>query len=833
RLHSRRTQQAANEGVRGIGMYTDSGTVNAISTSSSRRIRLSAAAFLLALTTALPMTVAHAAQPTASPSPSPTPTVQPSPEGTTKPKPKPSPTATPAPDPTPTPRATAQPELSEYAERVEAVIAAARQYIGHPYRVGSEGPVFIDCSGLVYRAFTDANEGNQIGVWRMRAAGYQRWFAGRELLTSDLEDVERGDLVVYNGGTHIGIYLGDGRVISALTSGVTVHSLNGITLPVTAYLAVDWNGKRGPFVPGVIPAPIDAPEEPASLVPPLAWSPEITDETLVAGPAIDGEERVDLRTANSRTWETDEGKFTTEFFGRPIHYLPADSTDWQPIDLRFSVPEDEDAGVAVASAAPVSLALREADSEDGLLTLSGSNAAGEELNVSLGLPHVGRNAEEPVLALDGSYADYRNALGRDRALRILPRADGFKTYLILPDRPASNEVAFAVEAGTLTLTPEPDGSVTLRDADGSIYGRVTRPMLLDSSDVEGDGGGVRASAVTLTVVPAADEESPDVLTLTIDRDLLAEAVYPAFVDLTLVDFPSNAAAAQHTFASSAHPDSNFSVFQRPEAPGYAELWHGRRPGRDDNNEIYLRFGGLADALRGATVESAGLAAFPYWQNAGDDPRSTWLAPITAEWDLRTLSWNTRPLPATEASDYETTQGQWTAMDLTAYTQSIVDGSALDYGLVLHASQQGRGYWKRFVGESTLGGGALEPRLTVAWSAPRPSSGQATFDETGTQVSLAWSHGTLVPDADRVQVQVSADGFATILTDTKLKGRHAGDLTLAIPTGDLEAATYSFRVRARYGEGAAWSSWSDAGTFTIAAPVPPAHLMDDSRFRQAV
>jgi hypothetical protein len=381
-------------------------------------------------------------------------------------------------------------------------------------------------------------------------------------------------------------------------------------------------------------------------------------------------------------------------------------------------------------------------------------------------------------------------------------------------------------------------------------------------------GDFLSSAPTLAVTPAAedDDKAADVVTLTIDERLLQEAVYPAYVDLTLVDFPSSAAAAQHTFASSAQPDSNFSVYQRPEAPGYAELWHGRRPGRADDNEVYLRFPGLAEALRGATIESASLGAFPYWQNSGEEARSTWLAPVLADWDLRSLTWNTRPAPGivanplgepvspdatgpgaetqpeAEAPAFDTTQGQWTAMDLTAYAQSIVDGAAVDYGLLLHASEQGRGYWKRFVGESTLGAGALEPRLTVEWSALRPTAGESSFDETGNVVNLSWSHATLSQAPSRVRIQISTDNFATILSETRLKRRHAGDVALAVPTRDLAPGTYSFRVRARYADETAWSRWSNTGTFTIAAPATPAapaptveptRTMDDVRFHQTV
>ena len=270
--------------------------------------------------------------------------------------------ATGSPPPTTDQAATGDPAVDA---RIEAVIAAALAYRGTAYRVGTEGPDTIDCSGLVFRAFSNAAELNQVGGARLRAAGYQRWFAARNLLTTDPAEAERGDLVIFGNGVHIGIYLGDGRVISALVTGVTVHSLTGITIPPTGFLAVDWTGERGPFRPGVLPATLD--EAPAALVPPVAWLPEAPAPEIAAGPEIAGHERVDLRTASSRTFEDSDGKLTTEIFARPINYLPADSTEWQPIDLSFQVTDAEADGggeadvpatpVAVANTSPVAIAL--------------------------------------------------------------------------------------------------------------------------------------------------------------------------------------------------------------------------------------------------------------------------------------------------------------------------------------------------------------------------------------------------------------------------------------------------------------------------------------------
>jgi cell wall-associated NlpC family hydrolase len=130
------------------------------------------------------------------------------------------------------------------ADPTEAVIAAAQQYLGDRFEMGQEGPKLFDCSGLVYRAFSDAGELPRIGGMRLRAAGYMQYFISRGRFTQDESQAQRGDLVVYDMGVHIGIYLGNDKVISALINpwGVSIHSLHGIHLPVSYFLHVNWGG---------------------------------------------------------------------------------------------------------------------------------------------------------------------------------------------------------------------------------------------------------------------------------------------------------------------------------------------------------------------------------------------------------------------------------------------------------------------------------------------------------------------------------------------------------------------------------------------------------------
>ncbi|MDQ3938755.1 MAG: NlpC/P60 family protein [Chloroflexota bacterium] len=129
------------------------------------------------------------------------------------------------------------------AKASEAVIQAARGYLGTPYRLGGEGPKTFDCSGLIFRIFADTGQLSRIGGARMRAARYLKWFSARGLTSK--KDGQRGDLVIYANGKHMGIYLGRGKVISAVSTGVSVHRLHGLTIKFTTFLKVNWSGGKG------------------------------------------------------------------------------------------------------------------------------------------------------------------------------------------------------------------------------------------------------------------------------------------------------------------------------------------------------------------------------------------------------------------------------------------------------------------------------------------------------------------------------------------------------------------------------------------------------------
>lgn len=91
----------------------------------------------------------------------------------------------------------------------QAVISAARAQIGTRYKWGGSSPASgFDCSGLVYHAYNQAG----VNLPRKTAKGYT--FGGRIISQSEAKP---GDLVAFTGNNygHIGVYVGNGKIIDA------------------------------------------------------------------------------------------------------------------------------------------------------------------------------------------------------------------------------------------------------------------------------------------------------------------------------------------------------------------------------------------------------------------------------------------------------------------------------------------------------------------------------------------------------------------------------------------------------------------------------------------
>jgi cell wall-associated NlpC family hydrolase len=112
---------------------------------------------------------------------------------------------------TTTPTAYTGPTGSEADAAVQFVYAQ----LGKPYEWGATGPDSFDCSGLVQAAWAAA------GVSIPRTTEEQ-WAALPHIPMSDLAP---GDLIEYNGESHVAMYVGNGYIIDAPQTGEDVERI--------------------------------------------------------------------------------------------------------------------------------------------------------------------------------------------------------------------------------------------------------------------------------------------------------------------------------------------------------------------------------------------------------------------------------------------------------------------------------------------------------------------------------------------------------------------------------------------------------------------------------
>ena len=101
------------------------------------------------------------------------------------------------------------------SSQADQAVAYAYAQIGKPYEWGATGPSAYDCSGLVQAAWASA------GVSVPRTT-YDQWAGLPHIPMSDLEP---GDLILYNGESHVAIYVGDGYIVDAPHTGADVERI--------------------------------------------------------------------------------------------------------------------------------------------------------------------------------------------------------------------------------------------------------------------------------------------------------------------------------------------------------------------------------------------------------------------------------------------------------------------------------------------------------------------------------------------------------------------------------------------------------------------------------
>ncbi|MFP7364435.1 NlpC/P60 family protein [Corynebacterium callunae] len=103
-----------------------------------------------------------------------------------------------------------------------AAVDAALSKLGSPYGWGAAGPNEFDCSGLIFWAY------QQMGKTLPRTS--QAQMAGGTPVSKD--ELQPGDVIgYYPGATHVGMYIGDGKIVHASDYGIPVQVVSVDSAP--------------------------------------------------------------------------------------------------------------------------------------------------------------------------------------------------------------------------------------------------------------------------------------------------------------------------------------------------------------------------------------------------------------------------------------------------------------------------------------------------------------------------------------------------------------------------------------------------------------------------
>ncbi len=115
------------------------------------------------------------------------------------------------------------------------IVQIALAQIGDRYVSGGTGPDSFDCSGLVRYAYAGAGVSGKLGGGHS-ASAMLAW--GRANGLTSRSGGRPGDVAIYGNGSHAAIYIGGGRIVSALnpSQGIRITGLNALGASFTTFI---------------------------------------------------------------------------------------------------------------------------------------------------------------------------------------------------------------------------------------------------------------------------------------------------------------------------------------------------------------------------------------------------------------------------------------------------------------------------------------------------------------------------------------------------------------------------------------------------------------------
>lgn len=459
-----------------------------------------------------------------------------------------------------------------------------------------------------------------------------------------------------------------------------------------------------PSSPGSFP-PVDSAAGKNGKKPPSVTIPSPDPAVVGRPPALPqvkaGQELVDRRTANSKTFAGDQpGQLRTEFHDGPVHFQDAQGR-WADIDDTLVVSKDGRRHNK-SNAFDLSVAATSTDGAVARLAVDDKRSVGFSLD----------GAAKVTAKTDSKSVTYPK-VRKDTDVRLTSRPTGVKEDLVLASRAAPDRFVFPLELKGLSASLNEAGDVIYRDEAGAERARTPHGFMTDANIDPRSDEAPMSLGVTYALIPWGNGTA---LEVRLDRAWLDDParVYPVTVDPQLVAWAGN----DDTYVMSGfHRDNSYDP----------ELKVGTYDGGSHVGRSYIHFD--TAALAGASIQSADLkvAERHSWNCAAGWPG---LYRVTQGWDGRTMmdfpgaAFDPNPMPVSsvEGSCPNRTVHYNVA---AAANHWAANGPSSGLGVMLATNEGDNNAWKKFA--STEAG---LPAMLEVWYTPPPPPNRPPYVASG-------------------------------------------------------------------------------------------------------
>jgi RHS repeat-associated protein len=510
-----------------------------------------------------------------------------------------------------------------------------------------------------------------------------------------------------------------------------------------------------------------------------------TSGALAAARAT-GDEVPGFENEYTKVFENADGSYAAELHTVPINFRNADG-NWQTIDPTLvSAP-----GGWKNTAGPSTISFASSAQAPG----------GDLVSIQAGAKRLGFAAASPsalagapiVLSNTISYPDIYPGIS---LLYTLERNE-LKEELILTEKPrVSPTIRFPLSLTGLTASKQPNGEITLVDADGKTLFTIPRLTMTDSSGPNGLEDGTKTDAIDYSLSTIGGKQT---LTITPDWNWLRDSrrVYPVSVDPVVNLMPSTGTFVRSDLST---PQSGATTYEVGTSNGGSTI-----------ARTLVTYN--LSSLQGVTVSAATLTAWESW-SASCTASQVNTYQVTSSWDSSVI-WSTQPTVASTPIDSAIAaqgfsgscpQMRITLADATTAVQNWLSGTWTNNGFeVKAASESDSNGFKKFASDFSL-----YVTYNVTMTPPTGlSPADGTLSSNTTPLLIGTFPGPGIGYND-YEVRRSSDGVIVATgAGPTVNANQASNWT--VPSGKLVSGnSYSWRARSRTSSDS--SAWTSSRTY---------------------